>query len=172
MLPSYKTFYLIVLDSSEGMLLELPHVVIDLYILLKLIQNRLRDWIPLTVSESNQLSSIIFFWQWFDATEGHRWGSHRICGEKSASEVDQGSNVVSHMFKIQNRRAKAARDLEWSSQGYPFEHSIQPFLSNSTTSLPFPWSFLWIPSSTGTYHPNIWTDNFLIVVSKLNLNNS
>ena len=85
----------------------------------------------------------------FGATEGHSESSFWICFKKSFASSHSGSNVVTYMFKVQNRRTEAARNIEWSSKGNSFKHCTPSVFPCRAKGLPFPRSLTWFPFPTG-----------------------
>lgn len=85
----------------------------------------------------------------FGATEGHSESSFWICFKKSFAPSHSGSNVVTYMFEVQNRRTEAARNIEWSSKGNSFKHCTPSVFPCRAKGLPFPRSLTWFPFPTG-----------------------
>ena len=85
----------------------------------------------------------------FGATERYSQSSFRICIKKPFAPSHRGSNVVTLMFEVQNRRLETTRNIKWSSQSNSFKHCIPSFFSSCAKSLPLPRSFPRLSFPTG-----------------------
>jgi len=93
------------------------------------------------------------FWQkkhvFVLVAERHSESSFWICIKKPSATSHTGTDVVTLVFEVQDRRSEAARDTEWHAKSNPCKHCTPSLFPCSAETLPLPRSITWFSFPTG-----------------------